>query len=149
MGPTSEARGGSLRSKVPQIYHRTDLCPPHACILFAFKITSSHLASLTIQLCDVNGISLQKKEMRLASVSPGKESSWAPPSAAPCSPLRACRAPLPKPGARSQKCHSSERGTNTKWVSVGCYNFDFQTGLPNSVSTLFNAHGLAPVSLGD
>lgn len=35
---------------------------------------SSYLASLKIQSCDVNGISFQKKEMRLTSVLPGKES---------------------------------------------------------------------------
>lgn len=46
--------------------------PLHAS--FSKEVTSSRLASLKIQLCDVNGISLQKKEMRLASVLPGKES---------------------------------------------------------------------------
>lgn len=46
--------------------------PIHAS--FSKEVTSSCLASLKIQLCDVNGISLQKKEMRLASVLPGKES---------------------------------------------------------------------------
>lgn len=56
------------KSTAGQIYTR----PIHAS--FSKEVTSSRLASLKIQLCDVNGISLQKKEMRLASVLPGKES---------------------------------------------------------------------------
>ena len=47
---------------------------------------SPHLASLKIQLCDVNGISLQKKEMRLASVLPGKEDEVGPTFGSPMCP---------------------------------------------------------------
>lgn len=50
------------------------ICTQSVHASFSKEVTSSCLASLKIQLCDVNGISLQKKEMRLASVLPGKES---------------------------------------------------------------------------
>lgn len=50
------------------------------------ELMSPHLASLKIQLCDVNGISLQKKEMRLASVLPGKESEVGPTFGSPMCP---------------------------------------------------------------
>lgn len=66
--------------------------PMHASF-FAFKITSSHLALLTIQLCDVNGISLQKKEMRLASVLPGKESELGPTLCSPMLPPQSTQGP--------------------------------------------------------
>ena len=50
------------------------------------ELMSPHLASLKIQLCDVNGISLQKKEMRLASVLPGKEDEVGPTFGSPMCP---------------------------------------------------------------
>lgn len=73
--PISEARGRNLRSGFLRIHPWTDLHPAPVYIPLACRrITSSRVASLKIQLCDVNGISLQKKEMRLASMLPGKES---------------------------------------------------------------------------
>lgn len=41
--------------------------------------------------------------------------------------------------------------TNTVWVSVGCYHFDFRAGLPpsaNRVSTLSGAHSQEPGHTG-
>lgn len=74
MDLVSEATGRSLRPEFAQTT-TGQVCASRRTHPFASKkITSSPRASLKIQLCDVNGISLQKKEMRLASVLPGKES---------------------------------------------------------------------------